>query len=132
MANSTEELLAKLRLLEEKQNKLTAGAGISINPSNDTISATAITPTLQSGTKIANLDLGGLNYNLYAPTPAVRELTKAQYEALSYDEKMNNTAYFIKDVPDIKVWIGTEEEYQALTTAEKMDPSVLYCIRPLS
>ena len=127
---STEkELLAKLALLDYKQNTLTPGSGIAINNVNDTISGVTITPNLQTGTKVADIGFNGVTTDLYVPNPQVREMTQAQYDALDFNTKHNNTAYFITDVPNIKIWIGTATEYQQLTLAEKMKDDVLYCIR---
>lgn len=124
------ELLAKLRLLDSKQDVLTPGAGIAINQNTDTISGTTITPTIQSGGfKIADIVLDGVSTDLRSPNPQVLEMTKAQYDALSFAQKNNGTAYFIKDEPDIKIWIGTLAEYQALSSATKMKPEILFFIK---
>ena len=127
---STEkELLAKLALLDYKQNTLTPGSGIAINNVTDTISGVTVTPNFQTGTKVADIGFNGVTTDLYVPNPQVREMTQAQYNALDYNAKHNNTAYFITDIPDIKIWIGTAAQYQALTLAEKMKDDILYCIR---
>lgn len=127
------ELLAKLALLAAKQDRLTAGNGISINQNTDTISGTTVTPTLNTGFKIGSVtNKDGVTQDIYAPNPHIVETTQEQYNALPYYEKVNGTAYFITDIPDIQVWIGTETEYAALPAATKMKDNILFCIRPLN
>lgn len=130
MPTYSKELLAKLRLLEEKQNALTAGSGININSQTDTISGTTVTPILNQGAKIATItNANGLASDLYSPNTQVVEMTQAQYDALPYADKVNGTAYFITDIPDIQVWIGTESEYNNLPLATKSKNNILFFIR---
>ena len=124
------ELLAKLRLLDSKQDVLTPGAGIAINQNTDTISGTTVTPILNQGYKIASTTgPNGVSADLYAPNPNIVQKTQAEYDALPYNEKINGTAYFITDIPDIKVWIGTETEYNNLPLATKSKNNILFFIR---
>lgn len=123
------ELLAKLALLATKQNALTAGAGININQNTDTISGTTVTPTLNQGYKIATIGSSSGNADLYAPNPNIVELTQAQYNALPYEQKVNGTAYFITDIPEVRIWIGTTSEYTELPAATKMKDNILFCIK---
>lgn len=130
MPTYSKELLAKLRLLEEKQNALTAGTGINIDSYTDTISATTITPILNQGVKIATAtNENGVSSDLYSPNTMVVEMTQAQYDALSYLDKVNGNAYFITDRPEIRIWIGTESEYQLLPLATRLKDNILFCIR---
>lgn len=49
------------------------------------------------------------------------ELTQAEYDALSEEEKMNGTTYYISDAPDEqKVVELTQAEYDALSEEQKM------------
>jgi hypothetical protein len=88
----------------------------------------SITPSLQSGTKIADYEIDGVTGELYAPRGfttglAWRSISEADYEDLSSDEKNNGTIYFVSD--DIAELEGktyiyiSETEYGNLTTAEK-------------
>jgi hypothetical protein len=90
--------------------------------------AVSITPTLQSGTKIADYEIDGVAGELYAPKGittglAWRSLSEADYEALSTAEKNNGTIYFVSD--DIAELEGktyiyiSQTEYDNLTTTEK-------------
>lgn len=60
-----------------------------------------ITPTLATGTKIADFEIDGVSGELYAPSggggAGYMELTQAEYNALTPAEKMNGTMYFITD-----------------------------------
>jgi len=60
-----------------------------------------ITPTLATGTKIADFEIDGVSGELYAPSggggASYVELTQAEYNALTPAEKMNGTMYFITD-----------------------------------
>ena len=60
-----------------------------------------ITPTLATGTKIADFEIDGVSGELYAPSggggASYEELTQAEYNALTPAEKMNGTMYFITD-----------------------------------
>ncbi len=123
------ELLAKLALLAAKQDKLTAGNGISINQNTDTISGTTVIPTLNAGFKIGSVtNKDGVTQDLYSPDPKIVETTQAQYEELTYYEKTNGTAYFITDTSDIFIWVGTESEYLSLSQASKLKKDTLYFI----
>lgn len=129
------ELLAKLALVNTKQNKLTAGNGININQSTDTITgqtySQTYTPTNPAtGFKIGSLtNLDGSTTDVRVPDPDFRELTQSQYDALPATKNYDGVAYFITDKPAIQIWIGSAQEYLNLTLAEKMKPNVLYCIR---
>ena len=122
------ELLAKLALLQYKQDALTAGSGIAIDQNTDTISGVTLTPSLQTGTKVADINFNGSSTNLYVPNPQVREMTQAQYDALPVGDKVNNTAYFITDIPDIRIWMGTYDAYMALPRAERLKDNYLFFI----
>ena len=59
-----------------------------------------ITPTLATGTKIADFEIDGVSGELYAPSgggASYEELTQAEYNLLTPAEKMNGTMYFITD-----------------------------------
>ena len=60
-----------------------------------------ITPTLATGTKIADFEIDGVSGELYAPSggggASYVELTQAEYNALTPAQKMNGTMYFITD-----------------------------------
>ena len=130
MPTYSKELLAKLRLLDSKQDLLTAGSGININSQTDTISGTTVTPILNRGAKIATVtNPNGISSDLYSPNTQITEMTQAQYDALPYADKVNGTAYFITDIPDIQVWIGTEIEYNNLPLATKSKNNILFFIR---
>lgn len=70
----------------------------TMNVKNGTI--TEVTPLLDSGVKIATVTVDGVSTDIYAPegggTVGV-ELTQAEYDALSEEEKLNGTVYFITD-----------------------------------
>jgi hypothetical protein len=91
-------------------------------------SEVSITPTLQSGTKIADYEIDGVTGEIYAPRGittglAWRSISEAHYEALSTAEKNNGTIYFVSDdiaELDGKTYIYiSKTEYNNLTTAEK-------------
>ena len=88
----------------------------------------SITPSLQSGTKIADYEIDGVTGSLYAPRGfttglAWRSLSESDYENLSSAEKNNGTIYFVSD--DLAELEGktyiyiSQTEYNNLTTAEK-------------
>ena len=90
----------------------------------------SVVPTLQSGTKIAEIrSEGAATKSLYAPGTTQVELTQAQYDALTPAQKASDTIYFITDIQDVSVWIGTELEYAALPASLKSRPSYLFVIR---
>lgn len=85
---------------------------------------------LTTGTKIAEITVSGDTQEIFAPDVTPIEVTAAQYEALSSADKMNpQVVYFVKDVPDVSVWIGTQEEYDALPNSLKNYPRYLFCIK---
>ena len=131
------ELLAKLALLDGKQDVLTAGNGININQNTDTITGQTFTQTYtpqvpERGFKIGEITSpNGTVSDVKVPDPDIVEMTQAQYDALDPTVRANNhTAYFITDIPDVKVWIGSLVEYQALPLALRMKNDHLFFIIP--
>ena len=129
------ELLAKLALLDGKQDVLTAGNGININQNTDTITGQTFTQTYTPTSPATGFKIGeitspnGVTSDVKVPDPDFRELTQSQYDALPATKNFDGVAYFITDKPAIQIWIGSAQEYLNLTLAEKMKPNVLYCIR---
>lgn len=131
------ELLAKLALLQYKQDKLVEGNGIGIDDSTDTITAQIFNQLYrpqnsEHGYKIGEVvDPDGTTTDVKVPNPDIVELTQAQYDQLDYLDKHNNqVAYFVTDIPDIKIWMGDALSYQRLTLAEKMKDNYLFFIVP--
>lgn len=131
------ELLAKLALLQYKQDKLVEGNGIGIDDSTDTITAQIFNQLYrpqdpEHGYKIGEVvDPDGTTTDIKVPNPDVVELTQAAYDQLDYSAKYNNqVAYFVTDIPDIKIWMGDAMTYQALPLAEKMKDNYLFFIVP--
>lgn len=131
------ELLAKLALLQYKQDKLVSGNGIGIDDSTDTITAQIFNQTYlpenpEHGFKIGEVtDPDGTTINVKVPNPDVVELTQAEYDQLDSSVKYDNqVAYFVTDIPDIKIWMGDVMAYQALPLAEKMKDNYLFFIIP--
>lgn len=90
----------------------------------------SVIPILNSGTKIAEIrSEGAATKSLFAPGAGQVELTQAQYDALTPEEKASDTIYFIKDIQDVSVWIGTELEYEALPPSMKANPTYLFVIK---
>ena len=131
------ELLAKLALLDGKQDVLTAGNGININQNTDTITGQTYTQTFvptspSHGFKVGTLtNPDGTTADVKVPDPDIVELTQAQYDALDPSAKASNhTAYFVTDIPDIKLWLGTLLEYEALPLAYRMKNDYIFFIVP--
>ena len=90
--------------------------------------AVSITPTLQSGTKIADYEIDGVTGELYAPRGfttglAWRSLSETHYSQLTTAEKNNGTIYFVSDtIAELEgktyIYISATD-YDSLTTAEK-------------
>jgi hypothetical protein len=88
--------------LDDKQDVLTAGDNIDIT--NNVISAEV--PTIEANPQdsatdtLSKIDIDGTIYDIEGGGGGsnARELTKAEYDALSEAEKKNGTIYFIKDV----------------------------------
>lgn len=86
-----------------------------------------ITPTLTQGIKIADYSIDDISGELYAPqgdgsgNTASRELTPAEYAALSDEEKNNGTVYYVNDggssgnVSSNGINYSTEEQNIGLT-----------------
>lgn len=126
-----QELMAKKRELDPYQRKLVAGNGININQENNTIDGVTITPsTFTTPTKIAEIFNGTTTTDLYAPQPDIVELTSAQYDALPITKNSDNKAYFVTDIPDIKVWLGTFADYMALPLAFRKKNDYLFFVIP--
>ena len=88
----------------------------------------SITPTLQSGTKIADYEINGVAGVLYAPKGittglAWKNLTQLEYDALTTAEKNNGTIYFVSENAtgvEGKTYIYiSKSDYDSLSTAEK-------------
>ena len=130
------ELLAKLALLDGKQDVLTAGNGINIDQLTDTITGQTFTQTYTpispaTGFKIGEITSpNGATSDVKIPNPEVVELTQAQYNALPATKGWDGVAYFVTDVPDIKIWLGTYDQYIALPLADRRKDYILYFIIP--
>ena len=86
-----------------------------------------ITPTLTQGIKIADYSIDDVSGELYAPQDGgsgntnSRELTPAEYAALSEEEKNNGTVYYVNDggtsgnVSSNGINYSTEEQNTGLT-----------------
>lgn len=85
---------------------------------------------LTTGTKIAEITVSGDTQEIFAPDVTPIELTAADYAGLTSAEKMDpQVVYFVKDIPDVSIWIGTQEEYDALPNSLKNYPRYLFCIK---
>ena len=86
-----------------------------------------ITPTLTQGIKIADYSIDDVTGELYAPhgngsgNTTSRELTPAEYAALSDEEKNNGTVYYVNDggtsgnISSNGINYSTEEQNTGLT-----------------
>ena len=86
-----------------------------------------ITPTLTQGIKIADYSIDDVSGKLYAPqgggsgNTTSRELTPAEYAALSDEEKNNGTVYYVNDggtsgdISSNGINYSTEEQDTGLT-----------------
>lgn len=130
------ELLAKLALLSTKQDVLTAGRGININQNTDTITSQTYAQTYTPQDPLVGVSIGtvtnpdGTTFNVKVPNPTVVELTQAEYDILPSSKNVDNVAYFVKDMPDIKIWLGTLLDYESLPLAYKMKNDYLFFIIP--
>lgn len=96
-----------------------------------------VTPILDDGVKIAEIEVDGVTEEIYAPTGtktiAYRNITPAQYEALSEAEQNNGTIYLVSDNADGSMGFFTQyrnitqTDYDNLTTAEQNN-GTLYLI----
>ena len=88
-----------------------------------------VTPILDNGVKIAEIEVDGVTEEIYAPTGtktiAYRSITPTAYEALSSAEKNNGTLYLVSENADgsmgffVQYRNMTESDYNALSTSEK-------------
>lgn len=88
-----------------------------------------VTPTLNDGIKIAEIEVDGVTEEIYAPTGtktiAYRSITPTAYEALSSAEKNNGTLYLVSENADgsmgffVQYRNMTESDYNALSSAEQ-------------
>ena len=83
-------------LYENKQNKLTAGENITINQSNNTISASktdvTVTPAYNSGVNIGSIDVDGTNSTLYIPQSAISGILDVTANNISVVDPNTNIA----------------------------------------
>ena len=96
-----------------------------------------VTPILDDGVKIAEIEVDGVTEEIYAPTGtktiAYRSITPTAYEALSSAEKNNGTLYLVSENADgsmgffVQYRNMTESDYNALSTSEKNN-GTLYLI----
>ena len=66
----------------------------------DSKSTVTVTPITSTGTKIGTISVDGTDNDLYAPNGGGgdhEELTQAQYDALTPEEKNNGTVYFVPE-----------------------------------
>lgn len=125
------EFLAKVELLDTKQNKLTTGSGIAISNTNVITGETYTQTYSGQGVKIGEITrANGSTVNVTTPSAEIVELTQSEYDALPSSKNYNNITYFIKDVDDIIIWMGTYDEYDALPLAQKKKDNYLYFIIP--
>lgn len=95
----------------------------------EAVSDISVTPSLDDGVKIAEIEVDGVTEEIYAPTGtktiAYRSITPTAYEALSSAEKNNGTIYLVSENADgsmgffVQYRNMTESDYNALSTSEK-------------
>lgn len=106
-------------------NKFLKGDGTWAEVSADI----SVTPILDDGIKIAEIEVDGVTEEIYAPTGtktiAYRSITPTAYEALSSTEKNNGTLYLVSENADgsmgffVQYRNMTESDYNSLSTSEK-------------
>ena len=100
------------------------------NTKEKVIRKNGVSALLNEGTKIAEITVSGETQELFAPDVTPIEVTSAEYEELSYAEKMDpQVVYFVKDIDDVSIWIGTQQEYEALPLSLRNKPKFLFVIK---